>query len=204
MARSNRSIAAHLRRSPQPCAMQDDVRRPSQISIYYNNIQYLRLFDRGRDDIFAAPFGMPGVPTLWPAMFTWAVDLGVPLPTPVRAMSEMPARLLGLAHLQGTLLPGADADIILIDPSARQTVDAQKLWPNVSPSPLVGESLAGWPYLTMSRGEVVGRDGELAAVAGRGESIRQGGIWRGKQGPRYGSRRALGRTESFAERGELH
>lgn len=132
--------------------------------------------DQGQDDIFAAPFGMPGAPTLWPAMFTWAVDVGVPLPTLVRAMSEMPASLFGLAHRKGTLLPGADADIILVDPSARQTVDAQKLWPNVSPSPLVGESLAGWPYLTMSRGEVVWRDGELAAEAGRGELVRQGGI----------------------------
>ena len=132
--------------------------------------------DEGQDDIFAAPFGMPGAPTLWPAMFTWAVDHGVPLPTLVRAMSEMPARLFGLAHRKGTLLPGADADVILIDPSARQTVDAQRLWPTVSPSPLVGQSLGGWPEVTISRGEVVWREGALTAAARRGELIRQGGL----------------------------
>ena len=29
---------------------------------------------RGEDNIFAAPFGMPGAPTLWPSLFTWAID----------------------------------------------------------------------------------------------------------------------------------
>lgn len=135
--------------------------------------------EEGQDNIFAAPFGMPGAPTLWPSMFTWAVDHEVPLPTLVRAMSEMPARLFGLAHRKGTLLPGADADIILVDPTARQTVDAELFWPTVSPSPLVGESLGGWPDLTISRGEVVWRDGALTASAGRGELIRQYGADRG-------------------------
>ena len=135
--------------------------------------------DEPQDDIFAAPFGMPGAPTLWPAMFTWAVDNDIPLPILARAMSEMPARLFGLAHRKGTLLPGADADIILIDPGARQVVDAEKIWPEVSPSPLVGQSLGGWPEVTIGRGEVIWRDGAPAAAGGRGELIRQGEAGRG-------------------------
>jgi dihydroorotase (multifunctional complex type) len=129
--------------------------------------------ERGKDNIFASPFGMPGAPILLPSMVTWALDHGVPLPIVVRAMSETPARLFGLSHRKGTLRPGADADIVLIDPTARQTVDADVLWPSVCPSPIAGRSLAGWPLLTMSRGEVVWRDDKVTAGAGRGELIGQ-------------------------------
>ena len=128
---------------------------------------------RGKDDIFASPFGMPGAPTLWPAMFTWATEHGVALPVLVRAMSEAPARLFGLAPRKGTLLPGADADIMLVDAQARRSVDAGTIWPNVCPSPLAGRSLAGWPQVTISRGEVVWRDGAFVAAGGRGQLIRQ-------------------------------
>jgi dihydropyrimidinase len=93
----------------------------------------------------------------------------------VRAMSETPARLFGLAHRKGTLLPGADADIILVDPRARRTVDAATLWPNVCPSPLAGRSLAGWPAITISRGQIIWRDGKLTAADGRGQLIKQTG-----------------------------
>jgi dihydroorotase (multifunctional complex type) len=131
--------------------------------------------DRGKDNIFASPFGMPGAPTLWPSLFTWAIEHDVPLPILVRAMSETPARLFGLAYRKGTLLPGADADIILVDPRARRTVDAATFWPNVCPSPLAGRSLAGWPAITISRGQIIWRDGKLTAADGRGQLIKQTG-----------------------------
>jgi len=130
----------------------------------------------GCDGIFDAPFGMSGAPTLFPAMFTWALDNDVPLPIVVRAMSETPARLFGLAHRKGSLVPGLDADLILVDPKARQTVDFKTWSPNVCPSPLEGESLAGWPLVTVSRGEVVWRDGRVTGLAGRGDVVPQRGM----------------------------
>jgi dihydroorotase (multifunctional complex type) len=128
---------------------------------------------KGRDNIFEAPFGMPGAPTHFPSMFTWALDSGVELPTLVRAMAQTPARLFGLGARKGALAPGMDADIILVDPSARQSVDAARIWPHVCPNPLAGAVLAGWPQTTISRGEVVWSEGRLMAGAGRGELIPQ-------------------------------
>jgi len=125
------------------------------------------------DDIFAVPFGMPGAPVLWPAMFTWALDTGVPLSVLVRAMAEAPARLFGLADKKGSLAPGADADLILVDPHARQTLDCAEVWPGICPSPLAERPLAGWPSLTMSRGEIVFEDGEVVGRAGRGQLVAQ-------------------------------
>lgn len=128
---------------------------------------------KGNDNIFEAPFGMPGAPTHFPSMFTWALDEGVPLPTLVRAMSQAPAHLFGLDLRKGSLTPGADADVILVDPSERRVVDAEKIWREVCPSPLAGKSLAGWPRTTIARGEVVWDDGQFTAAGGRGELIQQ-------------------------------
>lgn len=137
--------------------------------------------NEGRDDIFAAPFGMPGAPILWPSLFTWALDNDVALPVLVRAMSETPSWLFGLAPRKGTLMPGADADLILFDPSTRRPVDVAKAWPNVCPSPLADTPFAGWPQMTISRGAVVWRDGEILAAPGSGALIAQQEISPGRQ-----------------------
>ncbi|MFI4986591.1 MAG: dihydroorotase family protein [Alphaproteobacteria bacterium] len=129
--------------------------------------------EAGGADIFAAPFGMPGAPTLWPAMYSWAVEQAVPLPILVRAMSETPARLFGLGHRKGHLLPGADADLMIVDPKERRTVDAAAFWPEVAASPLAGASLLGWPELTLSRGEVIARAGKALARPPRARFIAQ-------------------------------
>ena len=71
---------------------------------------------QGGEDIFAAPFGMPGAPTHFPSMFTFAQDNGFDLSTVVRAMSDAPARLFGLQRRKGSLAPGTDADLIFVDP----------------------------------------------------------------------------------------
>lgn len=127
----------------------------------------------GKGDIFKAPFGMPGAPLLWPSMYSWARREGVPLSALVRAMACMPAALFGLGHRKGSLAPGCDADIAIIDPDTPRVVDAGALWPGIAPHPLAGEALIGWPRTTISRGEVVWHNGEVTADVGRGQFIAQ-------------------------------
>jgi dihydropyrimidinase len=74
---------------------------------------------------------------------------------------------------KGSLAPGMDADIILVDPAERQVVEPDRIWPHVCPNPLAGASLAGWPRTTISRGEVVWDNGQFRASGGRGQLIAQ-------------------------------
>ena len=88
-------------------------------------------------------------------------------------MSESPARVFGLSHRKGSLVPGADADLILVDPAQREKVDLGAFAPGICPSPLAAAPLAGWPQLTLSRGEIVFADGEVTGKPGRAELIAQ-------------------------------
>lgn len=130
---------------------------------------------KGIDDIFKAPFGMPGAPLLWPSMFTWARDEGVSLQILVRAMAHTPAALFGMGDRKGSLAPGADADIVIVDPVTERVIDAEYLWPGISPHPFAGQSLVGWPRTTISRGEIIWDEGEVTAKYGRGRLIEQRG-----------------------------
>jgi dihydroorotase len=68
-------------------------------------------------------------------------------------MSLNPARILGLK--KGTLAPGADADITVIDPDLEMTVDPARFQSRSRNTPFAGWHLKGWPILTIVGGRAV-------------------------------------------------
>jgi dihydroorotase len=64
-----------------------------------------------------------------------------------------PATLLGLKS-KGSLAPGMDADICVLDPLKKISVP-RKFISKSSNSPFIGRKLAGWPILTIVSGKVV-------------------------------------------------
>lgn len=121
----------------------------------------------GWDDIFQSPFGTPNVETLLPLLHSeGAVRRGYGLEWLARVTSEGPARTFGLFPRKGSLAVGADADVVVLDPARRVTIDAANLHSNADYTPFAGLTVDGWPALTLVGGEVLVRDGVLQREAG--------------------------------------
>jgi dihydropyrimidinase len=88
----------------------------------------------------------------------------------VELTSAKAARLLGLYPRKGAILPGSDADIVLIDTAPRGPLRKEELH-ETDYSPWEGWEIAGWPVLTMRRGKVVVENGRLNSALGEGTRL---------------------------------
>ena len=121
-----------------------------------------------RGDIWACPFGLPGVETTLSLMLTAAAEGRVPLERVVDVLCERPARLYGFYPRKGTLTPGADADITLIDPTRRRRLADADVVSKAGWTPYAGREVIGTPVMTFVRGRLVARDGRPAGEPGWG------------------------------------
>ncbi|WP_040612106.1 dihydropyrimidinase, partial [Teichococcus cervicalis] len=123
----------------------------------------------------AIPNGVPGIETRLPVLFSEGVSKGrIDLPTFVRLSSANAAALFGLAGRKGSLAPGADADLVLWDPDAERVIHNSALHHAIDYTPWEGMAVKGWPSVTIRRGEVAVRDGEVLAQPGSGRFLARG------------------------------
>jgi dihydroorotase len=100
-----------------------------------------------------APFGIVGLETTLGLVITKLIDPGhLDWPTALAKMTLNPARILGIP--KGTLQIGADADLTIIDPEARWTVDPAKLRSKSTNTPFSGWNLKGRATTVIVAGEV--------------------------------------------------
>ena len=69
--------------------------------------------------------------------------------------SENPARIFGLYPKKGAIIPGADADLIVVDLKRRATITKELLQTITPWSVYEGRDVTGWPVMTLVRGNVV-------------------------------------------------
>ena len=130
--------------------------------------------ERKQGSIWDAQLGFPGVATILPVLLSEGVNAGrIPLSRVAAVTSTNPARIFGLER-KGALLPGRDADVVVVDLELERTVDAGLLGSVSDFSIYEGRSLRGWPVLTVCRGEIVARDGEIVGSEGHGRFLRRG------------------------------
>jgi allantoinase len=132
--------------------------------------------DAGYDDIFLSPLGCQVMQETVPLVLDEAFHRrGLPLDAFVRFSSTNAARISGTYPRKGTLLPGADADVVLYDLEHEWRVDAASQQFSKNPwSPFDGRRARARVVRTLVRGETVYADGEILAAPGSGRFLARG------------------------------
>ncbi len=126
----------------------------------------------GRDDFTQIPAGLPSIELRLALVYGFGVVAKrLSLQRWVDVCCTAPARLFGLYPRKGTLLPGADADIVLFDPEQRVRVTQERLHEQVDYTPYQGLHLYGAPVMTLARGCVIAREGEFVGQVGAGRFL---------------------------------
>ena len=101
----------------------------------------------------AAPFGIIGLETAFPLTLNLVEEGILTLEQAIAKLTREPARVFGLSH--GTLVPGVEADVTLIDPAATWVVDPARLHSLSRNTPFAGWTLKGRVVKTLVGGNVV-------------------------------------------------
>jgi dihydropyrimidinase len=96
--------------------------------------------------------GYPAVGTHLPALIDGARRHDCPLLKLVEKMTAAPARIFGLYPRKGTILPGSDADLVIVDPMREQTVSVEGAASRADWALHEGRALIGWPVAVFKSG----------------------------------------------------
>ena len=72
---------------------------------------------------------------------------------------------------KGAIVEGADADLVIFDPTRKVIVTAAEMHSRADYDPFEGFEVTGWPKMTISRGVEIVSDRKVDATVGRGEFI---------------------------------
>jgi dihydropyrimidinase len=118
------------------------------------------------------PYGLPGVETLLPLLYSEGVAMGrLDLSDLPRLLSENPAKINGIYPKKGSLAVGSDADIVILDPMKEWTIRADDLHMSTDFSPYEGRKVRGRVAATIARGKVVYSGGVFCGEGGWGEFV---------------------------------
>jgi dihydropyrimidinase len=123
-------------------------------------------------DFLSQGFGAPQIETLLPVTYDWGINQGrLSLVRLAQVLSENPARIFGLYPRKGTLTPGADADIVIYDPTRSFTITQENQHSNVGYTLFEGRTVLGWPEMSFQRGQPVLADGKVVRDPGCGQFL---------------------------------
>lgn len=127
----------------------------------------------GKGDIWSALSGFPGIATMLPVLLSKGVNedrIGIERVAEVTSYNT--ARIFGIYPKKGTIQPGSDADLTIVDLDLEKTVTPDLLQSYSDYTIYDGWKLRGWPVMTIVRGNIIMEDGQVANEAlGHGEFI---------------------------------
>src|ERR1700687_733078 len=128
----------------------------------------------GKNDFTKIPNGGPGVEHRLSLIYSGGVHGGkFSANRFVQLVSTAPAKLFGLYPRKGTIAVGSDADIVIFDPNAEETISVKTHHMRVDYSMFEGMRVKGVTKTVLSRGRVIIDNGNFTGRPGAGEFLRR-------------------------------
>jgi len=99
------------------------------------------------------------------------VKRGIPIEKVVSKITKKPAEVFNVYPRKGTLIPGSDADAVIVDLNMIKEITASELHTRSDFSIYEGKKLQGCPVTTIKSGRVVVRDGKYIGQNANGICI---------------------------------
>ena len=129
----------------------------------------------GIGDFTAIPNGIGGVEHRMELMYQGVVNGEITLERWVETCCTTPARLFGMHPQKGEILPGADADIVIWDPTSTTTIGINnKHHMNMDHSAFEGFVVDGRVETVMSRGKILVENDQFVGTVGHGKFLKRG------------------------------
>ena len=126
------------------------------------------------ENVFDVWGGISGIQSGFQVVFNeGCVKRGVDPRVLARAMALNPAKAFGIYGKKGDILPGFDADLVILDPEKEWEITSESLLYVNKISAFVGMKGRGLPVCTIIRGNVVAEDGKITAEKGVGTLVRR-------------------------------
>ncbi len=127
--------------------------------------------EAGVQDIWLAPFGIPGVETATLILLDLVSRKLLTLQQVAYLRSERPAMIYGLTGQKGSLRVGCDADLILVDLKRKVVFENAKVVSKCGWTPYHGREVTGDVVLTLVRGKIVMEEGKVIGEPGWGRFV---------------------------------
>jgi dihydropyrimidinase len=126
----------------------------------------------GAKDFTRIPNGTGGLEDRMPVLWTAGVNSGrLTREEFVAVTSANSARILNIYPRKGAVAVGSDADVVIWDPKATKTISAKKQVSRIDYNVFEGFKCTGLPMMTINRGRVAWKEGDLRAEKGDGKYI---------------------------------
>jgi dihydropyrimidinase len=126
----------------------------------------------GLDNFTRIPNGTACLEERMKIMWTEGVVTGRLTPSEfVAVTSTNAAQIFNVYPRKGVVREGSDADLVVWDPAGEQTLSAETQHGRMDVNVLEGYRVKGLPAVTLSRGKVVWKGGDLRATPGHGRKV---------------------------------
>ncbi|GEN52851.1 dihydropyrimidinase [Halobacillus faecis] len=130
--------------------------------------------DLGKGDFTKIPNGGPIIEDRVSILFSEGVKKGrITLNEFVDIMSTKIAKTFGLFPQKGTISVGADADILIFDPTVERTISVETSHMAADYNPFEGIKVTGQPISVLSRGDFVIKNKEFVGKLGKGNYLKR-------------------------------